>query len=125
MEWAMSSLQQRLLKDSSGERKTSNTVEITILYRFLLITIALVCAGYLTMGVYKQWQERPLVTGLKANLSKQYFSQNLNSGHEQASEGHALPQCHHLHRRNQHGRYHRGDGVINTDTPPYYYYYRL
>ena len=98
MEWDMFSLQQRLLKDSSGERKTSNTVEITILYRFLLITIALVCAGYLTMGVYKQWQERPLVTGLKAIFLKRYFSQNLNSGHEQASEGHALPQCDHLHR---------------------------
>ena len=100
----MSSLQQRLLKDSSGERKTSHTVKIIIFHcfnRFIVITIALVCAGYLTMGVYKQWQERPLVTGLKAIyfvvIEKTFIFQNINSGHKQASEGHALPQCHHLH----------------------------
>ena len=43
------------------------TISYILFERFLLIVIALVCAGYLTLGVYKQWQERPLVTSLKVS----------------------------------------------------------
>lgn len=102
------------------------TISYILFERFLLIVIALVCAGYLTLGVYKQWQERPLVTSLKVsyflppNYKKKSFEtkdqylliyKKITLGHEQASERHAISKHHHLHRGHQHGRNNRGDGV--------------
>ena len=125
MEWAMCFLQPLLLRDSSGNRMTSNLVNYLFflglcwspLLFLVLDTSPWACITSGRRGPSSQ-ASRNIITNNWERENIFNIFQNINSGHKQASEGHALPQRHHLHRGDQHGRHHRGEGEL--DTPPYY-----